>query len=956
MKIRSETLRYSIQKTKLRMRVENDLLSEIQTLELLPNPTPSDIEEIRNKQSELQACRSTANEGRIIRSRAKWYEEGERASSSYFLKLEKRNFESKLIPCLNTGTSSVKDSVEILNLLNEHYNSLYSKGETVSESEIEQNVNRIDLPKLSNVQVQDLEKDVTVEELGATLMQFSNNKSPGSDGFPYDFFKVFWGEIKHFVHRSLVFGLKNGELSITQREGLITLVPKPSKPRNLISSWRPITLLNSTYKILAGTMANRLKKVLDSIIHPDQTAFLKNRFIGENIRTIYDVLWEAQNQKQKGLLLSIDFKTAFDVMRWDFLEICLRKFNFGEKFIGIFRCLHKNIFSRIIYNGHLSKQNINLEQGCRQGDPISCYFFIIGAEVLAAKMRQNSYIRGIRIKESEIKLVQYADDTAIFLNGSEDSLSATFDELGWFAKYSGLAPNISKCHAMWIGKMAYSTEKICPDLPLNWVTKLKLLGVVLKPDCKNMVDENVKLKKDSILRTIAMWKNRNLTLVGKITVVKSLLLSQITHLISSLPDPSEKLINEISSILFTFIWGSKRNPLKRVRLCQPLSENGLSMIDISSYIKSLKIKWIKRLLIGNQHSSWYSIIPTNLQSEFIWNYGVVALKKIVREISNPFWRDVVAAWINFSRVFKTPSESLSNENIFNSDYTKFKSCQYKGWERKGVRVIGDLFEGNKMLTWLRFKDRYNIQCNYLDYYSLVQSLPKELRKDQPNWWYHQHPSITARLLFILNNTSFTKIFLTGMMKANNRLQNDMTRIAAKWERDVGCFEPLSVLIVKNSIDATRYTSFQFKLVMRILTTNSFLSLIKYRESNRCTFCDADPETLLHLFVTCRLVQKLWEDISRYLMTNGMRRPCCKTKLFADKRNPLMTHIVTLAKFVINDARYKETQPSFRWFKICLVRDFETERLIATQRKSMNTFNKKWEALMSDLMTNENDIE
>ena len=114
------------------------------------------------------------------------------------------------------------------------------------------------------------------------------------------FFKVFWCDLKYFVFKSLNYGLKRGELSITQREGIITLVPKPGKPRNVISSWRPITLLNSTYKILAGTFANRMKKVLDSIIHADQTAFLKNRFIGENIRATYDVLLETYLKKTRG--------------------------------------------------------------------------------------------------------------------------------------------------------------------------------------------------------------------------------------------------------------------------------------------------------------------------------------------------------------------------------------------------------------------------------------------------------------------------------------------------------------------------------------------------------------------------------------------------------------------------------------------------------------------------------
>ena len=479
------------------------------------------------------------------------------------------------------------------------------------------------MPKLSRKEVEELEKDITLTELGETLMKFSNNRTPGSDGFPYEFYKVFWNDIKYFVFRSLKYGLKKGELSITQREGLITLVPKPSKPRNLIASWRPITLLNSTYKILAGAMANRLKKVLDTVIHSAQTAFMKNRFIGENIRITYDVLWEAYSQNKEGLLFSADFKTAFDVMNWNFLELCLKKLNFGPKFIDTFKCLHKHTFSRIVYNGHLSKEKINLERGCRQGDPISCYFFIIGAEVLANKVRKNEAIRGIQIRQANIKVIQYADDTTFFLDGSESSLRAVFAELGWFAKYSGLKPNISKCNAMWIGSKAFSNEKICTEISLNWVHKLKLLGVVFDPHCHNITDENVALKIDAINRIIGMWKDRNLSLVGRITVTKSLLLSQITHVLSSLPSPSEKLIKEINKTLFTFIWSSKRNPIKRIRLCQQIKENGLAMIDISSYISSLKMKWVKRLITGKHNVMW-ELMPHTLQKKT--SYGILELQ------------------------------------------------------------------------------------------------------------------------------------------------------------------------------------------------------------------------------------------------------------------------------------------------------------------------------------------
>ena len=233
------------------------------------------------------------------------------------------------------------------------------------------------------------------------------------------------------------------------------------------------------------------------------------------------------------------------------------------------------------------------------------------------------------------------------------------------------------------------------------------------------------------------------------------------------------------------------------------------------------------------------------------------------------------------------NSDICNENIFNSNYTKFKSCRHASWERNGLRVLGDLFEGNKLLSWQRFKDLHNIPCNFLDYHGLIHSLPKILQRDQPNGWHHSKPSKSARIQYLLNNSSYTKMFVKFSANNDARSQNDIARIESKWRRDVGDFESLSVQIVKNSIGPTRCISFQFKLVMRILTTNRFLRLINCRDDDRCTFCAAAPETLSHLFLECSSVQRYWNDISRYLQRNGLQRFCNRTQLFGDNRNTLI---------------------------------------------------------------------
>ena len=111
-------------------------------------------------------------------------------------------------------------------------------------------------------------------------------KTPGSDGIPAEFYKVFWNDISEHLVTSINHGYQKEQFSVTQRPGIIKLIPKKDAEPSLIKNWRPITLLNCDYKIAAKALANRLKKVLPKLVNSDQTGFMKGRFIGENIRLI----------------------------------------------------------------------------------------------------------------------------------------------------------------------------------------------------------------------------------------------------------------------------------------------------------------------------------------------------------------------------------------------------------------------------------------------------------------------------------------------------------------------------------------------------------------------------------------------------------------------------------------------------------------------------------------------
>lgn len=87
-----------------------------------------------------------------------------------------------------------------------------------------------------------------------------------------------------------------------------------------MKSWRPFSLLNVLYKLASAAIANRLKKILDKIVRKDQKGFIAGRFIGESVRTVYDILFEADSQNIPGLLLLIDFQQAFDFVSWTFID------------------------------------------------------------------------------------------------------------------------------------------------------------------------------------------------------------------------------------------------------------------------------------------------------------------------------------------------------------------------------------------------------------------------------------------------------------------------------------------------------------------------------------------------------------------------------------------------------------------------------------------------------------
>ena len=731
-------------------------------------------------------------------------------------------------------------------------------------------INNLNIPKLTEEDKLLCEQDISENEILLSIKQLKNGKSPGTDGLTAEFYKFFWSDIKELLLESLKQSLRLGELSVEQKRGIITLIPKKNKNRLFLKNWRPISLLNVDYKILAKIFANRLTKILPYIINEDQTGYIKGRFIGFNIRQIEDIIIYCDMFDKPGIILSIDFEKAFDTINWKFINDALKAFNFGHNFCNAIKTLYNDISSCVINNGRTSEW-FKPQRGVRQGCPISPYLFIITIELLAIHIRENKDIQGIDVRDKVLKICQLADDTTCFVKDIESVkvILMVFDK---FKKCAGLKMNIEKTKATCIGSLKNS---VITPLGLDWSEPyIDTLGIVISGTEDDHYELNYQKKILNLKLLLNSWKCRKLSLKGKITIINNLALPPLLYTCSIIYTPL-KVITEVKNIVLDFLWDGKPSKVAYNVMIQNIVDGGLKLVDIESKVKSLKAIWGKRF-ITECGQKWKAVpallYKTNDISLFF------KMNQEDKVIHHKFYQEIFSTWSDIRVLDKHLNNiNIRSQILWNNRYLKIskKPFYWRQWADNNIFMIQDIItEDGKFMNEVDLRKKYSITCSFLDILQVRDSIPKVWKhillssKSKPRSLDVHNDIFICDKIYDIQDFSAKNIYSYLLQKKCHT-----PACITKWSEVYPEFQGASDDLWPNIftlpfriLRETKIQTFQFKLVHRLITCQKKLFQMKITDNPNCNYC-GKLDDIQHFFLYCDKSEAFWNSF--FIWWNGL---------------------------------------------------------------------------------------
>ncbi|GJZ74415.1 RNA-directed DNA polymerase, eukaryota [Tanacetum coccineum] len=539
--------------------------------------------------------------------------------------------------------------------------------------EVTQVINRSPFYKsLSSEQSSSLDSSISPAEIKNAIWDCGSDKSPGPDGFTFAFYKEFWSTIKDDVVNFVQHFFTSGSMPKGCNSSFITLIPKTLNPL-VVSDFRPISLIGAQYKIIAKVLANRLARVIDSIISHEQSAFIKHRQILDGPLMVNEVIQWCKRKNSKLMVFKVDFEKAFDSISWDFLIRVMHFMGFSDTWINwISGCLNSAATS-VLVNGSPSRE-FSIQRGLRQGDPLSPLLFIIAMEGLHVAMEDAmaaGYYNGFSINTLNLSHLFFADDALFIGEWSRSNIKNLVSILDCFHKVSGLKINYHKSKLFGVGVSPVEVSLLASITGCNPLgSPFTYLGLPI--DCNMARVNSWDPVVEKFSNRLSNWKASLLSIGGRATLITSVLGALGTYFFSLFPMPST-VNKKLETLRSNFFWGSADNSHKipwiswNVVLASK-DKGGLGIGSLYSLNHALIQKWRWRFLT-NPHALWARLITAihgrNSDSTTFFSH----IK------TNGVWPRIVGSINSMHEKNHIPLSSMKRQ-VNNGSYTKF---WYDSW-------------------------------------------------------------------------------------------------------------------------------------------------------------------------------------------------------------------------------------------------------------------------------------
>ncbi|GJW26765.1 RNA-directed DNA polymerase, eukaryota [Tanacetum coccineum] len=770
------------------------------------------------------------------KAKIKWAIEGDENVKFFHGILNKKRSQSQIRGVMANGVW-IDDPVKVKDEFLMHFRSRFDKP-LLNRALLDLNFTN----SLTNEQKEDLEQDITKEEVKRAVWDCGVDKSPGPDGFSFYFYRHFWSMIEDDVFGAVEYFFINGDIPNGCNSNFIALIPKIIDA-NMVKDFRPISLIGSLYKIIAKLLANRLVGVLSNLINEVQSAFVADRQILDGPFILNEVLQWCRKKRKHALIFKVDFEKAYDSVRWDFLDDVLDKFGFGVKWRNWIQSCLRSSRGSILINGSPTKE-FQFFRGLKQGDPLSPFLFILVMESLHISFQRvvdAGLFNGINLSSTvNLSHLFYADDAIFIGQWNELNIDTLVRVLECFFRASGLRINMSKSKIMGV-----NVEDAKVKIAAN-----KLGCLVLKTPFTYLgtkVGENMHRKHawnevvEKVLSRLSRWKLKTLSIGGRFTLLKSVLGSMPIFHMSIFKVPSS-ILNSLEVIRSRFFNGHEHKSNKATwfkwnKVLTSKEKGGLGVSSLFALNRGLLFKWLWRFY-SQKDSLWTKVIKALYGEDG-------SLDKVGASAARTCWTTIVqevkviqAQGINIHDFIKL--------KLGNGEDSRFWLDKwYEGGVLKRLfpRVyaleldknisVSSKLKAPSLVTTFRRNARSGIEQTQFDSMAeIMKTISLVPRVDRYIW-------------SLENDGSFSVASIRKTLD-DNRFQEES--LSTRWVKSV----PIKVNILAWKVKSNALPT-RFNISRRGMDIDSI----------DCPICKMGVETTSHVFFQCNVVRQVMRKISSW---------------------------------------------------------------------------------------------